>query len=278
MFYASPLFLYYRSLATQHIYIHIYIYTYIHTYICIRTYISLSFLSLCFRFFSSVFHDLAISFSFVLYQFSRMHSSIRIVCSIASAATYTIRVYEYEWQARARLYLRSCVHLISLVTSGHDYIARDCHSNRQVKLHKNPGGKGGRRHADEPRTAKRRTIRRATAKGGSEPSRKPPAVFVKRLTPCNDCSHREDGRCSVRWHHCLSQGGSGGRIALRVPQLIEYCRILTITPDPFRILTITHERFNIKCTTLSVLMSTWNDTNDDACHQFYLYPYSFIAS
>ena len=195
-----------------------------------------------------------------------------------SAATYTIRVYEYEWQARARLYLRSCVHLISLVTSGHDYIARDCHSNRQVKLHKNPGGKGGRRHADEPRTAKRRTIRRATAKGGSEPSRKPPAVFVKRLTPCNDCSHREDGRCSVRWHHCLSQGGSGGRIALRVPQLIEYCRILTITPDPFRILTITHERFNIKCTTLSVLMSTWNDTNDDACHQFYLYPYSFIAS
>lgn len=161
------------------------------------------------------------------------------------------------------------MHLISLVTSGYDYIARDCHSNRQVKLHKNPGGKGGRRHADEPRTAKRRTIRRATAKGGSEPSRKPPAVFVKRLTPCNDCSHREDGRCSVRWHHCLSQGGSGGRIALRVPQLIEYCRILTITPDPFRILTITHERFNIKCTTLSVLMSTWNDTNDDACHQFY---------
>lgn len=197
------------------------------------------FLSLCFRFFSSVFHDLAISFSFVLYQFNRMHSSIRVVCSIASV--YTIRVYEYEWQARARLYLRSCVHLISLVTSGHDYIARDCHSNRQVKLHKNPGGKSGRRHADEPRTAKRRMIRRATAKGGSEPSRKPPAVFVKRLTPCNYCSHREDGRCSVRWHHCLSQGGSGGRIALRVPQLIEYCRILTITPDPFRILTITHE-------------------------------------
>lgn len=156
--------------------------------------------------------------------------------------------------------LRSCVHLISRVTSGHDYIARDCHSNRRVKPHKNPGGKGGRRHADEPRTAKRRTIRRATAKGGGEPSRKSPAVFVKRLTPCNDCSRtvQRDGRCSARWHHRLSRGGSGGRTDY-APQLIEHRRILTITPDPTRIFTVARERFNIKCTTLSVLTSTWND-------------------
>ena len=167
--------------------------------------------------------------------------------------------------------LRSCVHLISRVTSGRDYIARDCHSNRRVKPQKNSGGKGGRRHADEPRTAKRRTIRRATAKGGGEPSRKPPAVFVKRLAPCNDCSRterRETRDIPLDGTTVYREGAPAAvHTALRVHTATH--RTLSNSNDYSRSNPNTHDRartiqYQVH-DPLSVPTSTWNRANDAAC-------------